>query len=88
MVKPLLQLQDFWGLWYFDSATIIAPIHHRFCCNSDMISKICCCNGAATHTGFLVYYIAAICWFSMLENTYANRLFYFYPFFHSICEDK
>jgi len=53
-----------------------------------MVSKICCCNGVATHTSFLVYYVVVICWFSMLENTYANRLFCFYPFFHSICEDK
>jgi len=38
-----------------------------------MISKICCCNSAATHTGFLVYYVVAICWFSMVENTDANK---------------
>ena len=55
-----------WTLWYFNSAVVIALIHHRFCCNSNMVSKICCCNGAATHTGFLIYYVAAICWFSML----------------------
>ena len=35
-------------LWYFDFVVVIALIHHRFCCNSDMVSKFCCWNGAAT----------------------------------------
>jgi len=43
-----------------------------------MVSKICCCNGVATHTGFLVYYVVAICWFSMLEILLFVSLLSFY----------
>jgi len=43
-----------------------------------MVSKIRCCNGAATHTGFLVYYAAVICWFSMLEILLFVSLLSFY----------
>jgi len=44
----------------------------------DMVAKICYCNGAATHTGFLVYYVVAICWFSMLKILLFVSLLSFY----------
>ena len=43
-----------------------------------MVSNICCCNGAATHTSFLVYYVVAICWFSMLKILLFVSLLSFY----------
>ena len=80
-----------WSLWYFDSAAVIALIHHRFCCNSDMVSKICCCNGAATTHRFsglsrfcymLVFNAGnSIVWipsFILFEKTNRGRMVWFY----------
>ena len=72
-----------WTLWCFifcvNSAAVISSDTLQISAAIfDMISKICCCNGAATHTGFLVYYVAVICWFSMLEIVLFVSLLSFY----------
>ena len=50
-----------------------------FCCNFDMVSQVCCCNGVATHTGIMVFLNpVSIPSFILFEKTNRGRMVWFY----------